>query len=373
MHVNEERIIDTFFELVKIDSESKDEAAIQAFLKEKLVSLGLEVFEDDAKKTTGYGANNLLGRLAGSKHAEPIFFCCHMDTVPPGIGIKPEIRDGNIYSDGTTILAADDKAGIAALLELIVLLKEEEIEHGTIEFVFTVGEETGLVGAEAFDMNLLQANEGFVLDTGGPVGAITVGSPTLYMMDIMVEGVAAHAGIEPEKGVSALEIASKAIANMRLGRIDEETTANLGTVEGGTATNVVMDHVHITAEARSISAEAAEQQVAHMKALFQETAEEMGGEVNIKVEKMCTGYRFTEDMAIIKQAQEAIRQIERTPIFEVSGGGSDANVFNEKGKQTVNLSVGYEKIHTVEEYIPVEELKKAAELAYHLVHVYANK
>lgn len=277
MLVNSTRVVDTFIELVKIDSESKNEGKFQAFLKRKFEALGLEVYEDNAKEITGYGANNLLCRLPGNKNVDPIFFCCHMDTVPPGVGIQPEIKDGIIYSDGSTILAADDKAGIAILIELIEVLQENNIPHGTLEFVFTVGEETGLVGAEAFDMELLQADYGFVLDTGGPVGAITVGSPTLYMMDVIVEGVTAHAGIEPEKGVSAIEIISKAIANMKLGRIDDETTANIGTVHGGTASNIVMDKVELVAEARSISADSAIKQVQHMQKLFEDTAFAMGG------------------------------------------------------------------------------------------------
>lgn len=354
-------------DLVKIDSESKDEGRIQAYLKEVFISLGLEVIEDNAKEKTGYGANNLLCRLAGRKDVSPVFFCCHMDTVPPGMGIQPKIEDDIIYSDGTTILGADDKAGIAALIELFELIKENNIDHGTIEVVLTVGEETGLVGAEAFDMNLLQADDGFVFDTGGPVGAITVGSPTLYMMEVVVEGISAHAGIEPEKGLSAIEIASKSIAQMKLGRIDEETTANIGTIEGGTATNVVMDKVTIHAEARSLSATSAMEQVEHMQELFEKTAESMGGSAKVTTEKKCTGYRLAKETNVVQIAYKAIDKIGRTPTYEVSGGGSDANVFNEKGKVTTNLSVGYGDIHTVNEFIPIEELKKSAELAYQIV------
>lgn len=365
--VKRNRLVDTFIELVKIDSESKNEEKFQAFLKEKFVSLGLDVEEDNAKATTGYGANNLLCRLSGEKEVDAIFFSCHMDTVPPGVGIQPEVRDEIIYSDGTTILAADDKAGIAIMIELVELINEKKLPHGTIEFVLTVGEETGLIGAEAFDVGSLVSDYGFVLDTGGPVGAITVGSPTLYSINVVIEGITAHAGIEPEKGVSAVEIASKAIAKMKLGRIDHRTTANIGTIHGGTASNIVMEKVEVVAEARSISTESCVAQVNHMKELFEESAKEMGGKATILTDRKCTGYDFTEESNVVKIAAEAIRKIGREPIYEVSGGGSDANVFNAKGKETTNLSIGYERIHTVNEFIPIDELEKATELAYQIV------
>lgn len=366
--VNRNRIVDTFIELVKIDSESKNEGEIQEFLKRKFESLGLQVEEDDAKEKTGYGANNLLCTLHGDEKIDPIFFCCHMDTVAPGVGIKPQIKDDIIYSDGTTILAADDKAGIAVLIELIELIKEQNIPHGTIEFVLTVGEETGLVGAKAFDMDLLTSEYGFVLDIGGPVGAIVVASPTLYMLDITIKGITAHAGIEPEKGVSALEIASHAIANMKLGRIDHETTANIGYISGGTTTNIVMEKVNLLAEVRSISTESCFAQMEHMEKLFKETAQKMGGTVEIKKSRSSTGFKLNKESKTVKLAAQSIRNINREPYYEITGGGSDANVFNEKGKETANLSIGYEEIHTVNEYISIQELEVAAKLAYQIVN-----
>ena len=366
--VNRNRIIDTFIELVKIDSESKNEEKIQKFLKRKFESLGLQVEEDDAKAKTGYGANNLLCTLQGDEQIDSIFFCCHMDTVAPGVGINPQIKDDIIYSDGTTILAADDKAGIAVLIELIELIKEQNISHGTVEFVITVGEETGLIGAKAFDMALLTSEYGFVLDIGGPVGAIVVASPTLYMLDITIKGVTAHAGIEPEKGISALEVASKAIANMKLGRVDHETTANIGYISGGTTTNIVMEKVNLHAEVRSISTESCLAQIEHMQNLFEAAAQKMGATVEIKKTRSCTGFRLDEESQTVKLAAQSIKHIKREPHYEITGGGSDANVFNEKGKETANLSIGYEEIQTVNEYIPISELETAAKLAYQIVN-----
>ncbi|MBC2365610.1 M20/M25/M40 family metallo-hydrolase [Listeria booriae] len=365
--INRERLVETFMELVQIDSETKHEGHFQAYLIARFKALGLEVLEDDSMAKTGFGANNLLCRLPATTDADAIFFSCHMDTVTPGVGIKPQIKDGVIYSDGTTILAADDKAGIAIMIETIQQVKEQNTPHGTLEFVISVGEESGLIGIKAFDMSLMQADYGFVLDTGGPVGSITVGSPTHAGLEINIHGAAAHAGIEPEKGISALEIAAKAISQMKLGRIDFETTANIGIIEGGTATNIVMENVRMRAEVRSISSESYEAQIKHMKELFEKTTAEMGGAITIKVDKMYGGFRFNDETHVVQVATKALAAIGLKANHEVSGGGSDASIFNEQGKETTNLSIGYEKIHTVHEYIPIHELEKGAELAYEIV------
>lgn len=367
------RVVQTFIDLVKIDSESKNEGKFQEYLRTKFEGLGLEIHEDDTMEQTGLGANNLICRLSGTVPADTLFFSCHVDTVIPGIGIQPEVRDGVVYSDGTTILAADDKAGIAIMLELIEQLKENNELHGTLEFVLSPGEEIGLVGANALDVDLLDANYGFVLDNGGPVGSITVGSPTLYGIEVVIKGITAHAGLEPEKGVSAIEIAAKAISKMKLGRLDADTTANIGTIHGGTASNIVADEVKIFAEARSISHEACEVQVKHMRDLFIETAKEFGGTATVVTDIKSKGYRFTKESKTVKLAAEAITKIGRVPNYDISGGGSDANVFNAKGKEAANLSIGYEKIHTVHELIPIEELTKAVELAYQLVKSVSQK
>lgn len=211
-----------------------------------------------------------------------------MDTVAPGNEIKPVIKDETIYSDGTTILGADDKAGIAIMFEIIHLLKERKLAHGTIEFIISVGEESGLVGANAFNVQQLSSSFGFVLDTGGPVGSITVGSPTQYRIEAILTGVTAHAGVAPEKGVSAAQIAASAIHQMKLGRIDAETTANIGFINGGVATNIVMDRLEIIAEARSVNVDSCEAQVAHMIETFERVATEMGGKATVITEKNIT-------------------------------------------------------------------------------------
>ena len=371
--INKERVLEEFLELVQIDSETKEEATIAKVLKEKFESLGLEVLEDNAKEVTGHGANNLICNLKGSKDgADPIYFTSHMDTVVPGNGIKPSIEDGYIVTDGTTILGADDKAGVAAILEAIRSLKEQNVEHGDLQFVITVGEESGLVGAKALDNSLLKAKYGYALDSDGKVGNIIVAAPTQAKINAVVKGKTAHAGVAPEKGVSAITLASRAVAKMPLGRIDDETTANIGRFEGGQKTNIVCDHVEILAEARSLVPEKMEEQVEKMKKAFLETAEEMGGEVELDVAVMYPGFKQQAGDQVVEIARTAASSIGRESELLTSGGGSDANIIAGFGIPTVNLAVGYEEIHTTNERMPVAELEKVAELVTAIVEEVAK-
>ncbi len=371
--VNEERLVNEFLELVQIDSETKNEAKIAEVLKKKFTELGLEVQEDNAKEQTGFGANNLVCTLKGNKdNVDTIYFTSHMDTVAPGVGVKPSIRDGYIVSDGTTILGADDKAGLAAMFEAIRNIKENNIEHGDVQFVITVGEESGLVGAKALDASLVRAKYGYAVDSDGKVGDIVVAAPTQAKIFTKVIGKKAHAGVAPEKGISAITMAAKAIAKMPLGRIDEETTANIGRFEGGGATNVVCDYVEILAEARSLVPEKMEAQVQKMKEAFEETAKEMGGSADVDVKVMYPGFKHQEGEQVVEIAKKAVEQIGRTFALRQSGGGSDANVIAGLGIPTVNLAVGYEEIHTTDEKMPIEELVKVAELIASIMKEVAN-
>ncbi|MDS9471135.1 M20/M25/M40 family metallo-hydrolase [Sporosarcina pasteurii] len=372
--MNKDRLINEFFELVQIDSETKHERKIADILKGKMTALGFDVVEDDSAERSGHGAGNLIASMKGTvAGADPIYFTCHMDTVVPGLGIKPELReDGYIYSDGTTILGADDKAGIAALFEMMRVVKEKNIAHGDIQFIITAGEESGLVGAKEMDPKLITSKYGYAVDSDGKVGGIVTAAPFQAKIWATIHGKTAHAGVAPEKGVSAINIAAKSIAAMRLGRIDEETTANIGSFHGGKATNIVCDEVTIVAEARSIQKEKLDQQLEHMETTFSRIAEEMGGGVNLEIQHMYPGFSFTEDEPVVQTAMRAIKNIGRTPELLTSGGGSDGNVFNGAGIPTVTLSVGYEEIHTTNERMPVEELEKLTELLIEIVQVTAN-
>ncbi|MFP7170955.1 M20/M25/M40 family metallo-hydrolase [Terribacillus halophilus] len=371
--INEDRLVEQFVELVQVDSETGDEKEIAEVLKKKFTELGVEVREDDSMKETGHGANNLVCTWKGDvDSAETIYFTSHMDTVVPGKGIKPQIKDGYITSDGTTILGADDKAGLAAILETIKVYNEQELPHGTVQFVITAGEESGLVGSRALDSSLLTAAFGYAIDSDGPVGDIVVSAPTRATVLAKVYGKTAHAGVAPEKGVSAITVAAKAISKMPLGRIDEETTANIGSFAGGKQTNIVCDYVEILAEARSLEASKMEAQVQKMKQAFEKTAESMGARAEVEIKVEYPGYKQKAGDRVVEVARAAAKTIGRDSKLTSSGGGSDANVIAGFGIPTVNLSVGYEEIHTTNERIPVGELVKTAELVAAIIREVAK-
>jgi len=366
--VNEDRLVNEFIELVKIDSETKQEGVIAQELKEIFGNLGVEVVEDDSKAKTGHGAGNLICTWKGNKSGvDSIYFTAHMDTVVPGKQIQPRIHDGMISSDGTTILGADDKAGIAAIIESIRYIKENNIEHGDIQFIITAGEESGLVGAKAIDPTAIKAKFGYALDSDGEVGNIVVAAPTQAKIYTIIRGKTAHAGVEPEKGVSAITLAAKAISKMPLGRIDEETTANIGRFEGGKQTNIVADHVEILAEARSLDPEKLEKQVSKMKEAFEVTAQNYGGHADVEIKIMYPGFKQKAGDQVVEVARRAAKTIGRESKLLKSGGGSDANIFAGFGIPTVNLAVGYEGIHTTDERISVTNLVKITELVIAII------
>ncbi|MEK3951850.1 tripeptidase T [Paenibacillus sp. FSL H7-0703] len=368
--VVKDRIVQEFMELVQVDSETKNEQEISRVLKEKFNALGLEVMEDDSRERTGHGSGNLIvtWKAEGVEQAPKLFFTCHMDTVTPGKGIKPQLgEDGWIRSDGSTILGSDDKAGIAALFEAIRVVREQNIPHGQIQFVITAGEESGLMGARAMKPEVLDSDFGYALDSNGEVGSICIAAPTQARIEMKITGKSAHAGVNPEDGISAIQVASKAISKMKLGRIDKETTANIGSFEGGGATNVVCDFVLIRAEARSIVQEKVNHQIQHMREALETTTREFGAQGEFRSEVIYPAFSFTEHDEVVQVAQRAIQRLGlATPTFH-SGGGSDANVFNGLGIPTVNLAVGYQNIHTTEEKIKVDDLVKVAEVVVALI------
>lgn len=372
--INEERLLNEFLELVQINSETKFETEIAKVLKQKFQALGLHVFEDDTTAVTGHGAGNLICTLEGTKDGvDPIYFTSHMDTVVPAKGVKPSIKDGYVVTDGTTILGSDDKAGLAVMLETIRVIKEQNIPHGMIQFVITVGEESGLLGSKALDPSLLKAKFGYALDSDEKVGNIVVAAPTQVKVKAVIYGKTAHAGVAPEKGVSAITIAAKAIAKMPLGRINAETTANIGRFEGGRATNIVCDRVDILAEARSLVPEKVNIQVQKMKDAFNTVALQMGGRADVEAEVMYPGFKFAAGDQVVEIARKAAAKINRSCELQKSGGGSDANVFNGLNIPTVNLAVGYEEIHTTKERIPVAELAKLTEMTLAIIEEVVNQ
>ncbi|MEK5031266.1 M20/M25/M40 family metallo-hydrolase [Paenibacillus sp. FSL R7-0302] len=368
--ISQDRLIHEFMELVQIDSETRNERQIADVLKEKFSSLGLTAVEDDSQERTGHGAGNLFVTWPADSgvSAPKLLFTCHMDTVVPGQKIKPALgEDGWIRSDGSTILGADDKAGLAALFEAIRVIQEQKLPHGQIQFVITAGEESGLMGARAMDPAHLDADMGFALDSNGEVGAIAIAAPAQAKVTMQIFGKSAHAGVNPEDGISAIQVASKAISAMKLGRIDNETTANIGKFAGGGPTNVVCDHVQLDAEARSIVQEKVEKQIASMREALETTARDHGAQSEFRSEMIYPAFSFNGNDPVVQLADRAITSLGLTTRLFASGGGSDANVFNGLNVPVVNLAVGYEDIHTTKERIKAADIVKVASLVVAIV------
>ncbi|MEW6548813.1 MAG: M20/M25/M40 family metallo-hydrolase [Spirochaetota bacterium] len=359
-------ILERFLRYIGVDSESLSEGGFAAMLAQELKDLGLEVWTDDSAPRTGSQTGNLIARLKGGQ-GMPLMLSAHMDTVKPGRGIKPVVEGGVVRSDGTTILGADDKAGIAAIVEAFKVIKEGNLPHGTVEAVFSTCEEIGLRGAKHLDLGSLEARMAFVLDSGGEVGDLVVQGPAQEKMEILVHGKEAHAGVSPEKGISAIYLAAKAVSEMRLFRIDEETTANIGSIEGGGATNIIPALVRLTAEARSLDDAKLDAQVAHMKECFERAAASMDASVEFKSERTYSAFKAQADSPAVRCAKAAAFRLGFRGISVSTGGGSDTNIYNEKGLPTVTLGIGMHKAHTMEEYIAVEDLAKARDLVLALV------
>ena len=359
--INRDRIVNEFVELVKIDSLSHKEREMADVLKTKLLSMGLKVVEDDAGEKTGGNAGNLICTFSGNKNVSPILLMAHMDTVTPGLGKKPVIEGDVIKTDGTTILGGDDVGGIVCILEAIQVIMENNIEHGDIEIVFSIAEEGGLWGAKNLDYSKITAKYGIVLDDGGNIGSVAVSAPSQYRINVVVSGKAAHAGIEPEEGISAIQIAAAAIASMKLGRIDDETTANVGIINGGVATNIITDRVEIEAEARSRNQKKLQDQADHMKECFERAAANFGGSVDFKSDLMYPAFNIKESDKIIGFLEKASKETGIELMLKATGGGSDTNIINGKGIQAVDMSIGMEKVHSVKEQISIRDLVKASE------------
>ena len=367
--IKESRLVQTFLDLVAIDSPSGQEEAIGAELARLLAALGGEVERDEQGSLIARFAVRAAARCSAAQgngqsrsSGDWLMLSAHMDTVGRDTGIKAQIRDGIIYSDGATILGGDDKSGIAVILETIRSVQEDGMPHPPLEVVISVGEEVTLRGARLLDKGKLRARRGYVLDGGGPIGTIVTSAPSQDSLQITVYGKKAHAGGEPEKGINAIRVASEAIAAMPLGRIDPETTANIGTIEGGVARNIVPDEVRMQGEARSRDNLKLAAQTAAMAAAFQEAAERHGARVEFKFTRSYSTYNWTEEDPVVAHAMAAARRLGFPPVLEASGGGSDANIYAEAGIACAVLSTGMEDVHTSQEHIAIADMVNSARL-----------
>jgi tripeptide aminopeptidase len=380
--LRKKRLRGLLLELVQIDSLSRHEGAIAARLIVELEAVGAdEILTDSAGEAVGGETGNLIARFSGTNpNVDPILLAAHMDTVAPGEGVKPIVEGDIIRSDGTSVLGGDDKSGCAVICEVLRVLRERDLDHGPIEAVFTICEEKGLLGAKHLDLGMIRARSGVVLDSDSP-GFLFTRAPAANSIHVRVHGLAAHAGMAPEKGLSAIQLAAQAITAMRLGRIDDETTANLGVVRGGTAINVVPDFVELWGEARSHSESKLQAQTDHMRRCFEDTAQRHIVSADGKTHRArieFSSVREYDSMNVSDQAPIGRRIVEagRRVGCEVTvtgmGGGCDANILNRRGLEVANLGTGMREIHTVNEWLDVNDMVLAAEVLLEAVRLDAS-
>lgn len=375
--VNKERLVRMFTDMVKISSESLEEKDFAQycinFLKDEI---GCEVYEDNAKDAIGGNQSNIVAKYYGNSRKKALLFAAHLDTVKPGKDIVPVLDNGIIRSEGDTVLGADDKSGIASLFEALLYIKENDLDVPDIDIVLTVAEEIGLLGAKNLDYELLRAKEGYALDSE-EIEGIFVRAPSQNTITINIEGLESHAGMYPEKGISAIKTASEAICNMPLGRIDSHTSANMGVIEGGHATNIIPKKCTVRGEVRSHSEEKLAYYTDKIKAAVFDACSRNrlqmpDGQVrtaicNIDIKKEYNAMHVKPGEHVLDRAVDVYRKLGISYKLQTGGGGSDANVFNEHDIRTIIIGTGMMDVHTVNEYIKTEDLERLSKIIIELL------
>ena len=377
--IDRKRLAETFKFLVQIDSVSKEEGVIANEIKKILESLGADTFVDNAGDKIGGNSGNLIAKFKGNTQAPPLILNAHMDTVEPGRGVTAVLENGTFTSDGTTILGADDKSAIAILLEALNILKENNLKHGPLELVFTVCEEIGLQGAKHLDLDDVTATYGFALDATDTEGIVTR-APSANHLEFIIHGKDAHAGAAPEKGINAISLASKAIARLKLGRIDQETTCNIGIIEGGIATNIVPNLVKVKGEVRSHDEEKLDKITNAIVFSFNDVIENYKKtnpndelpRVDINIKKDFPRTHIPDDHPVVKLAILAAENLGRKMVTKTTGGGADANIFFEKGICTGVLGTGMRDMHTVRESVKLDDMVRTTELLLEIIRLHSQ-
>jgi tripeptide aminopeptidase len=376
--INQERIKNLLLELVQIDSVSREEREVAQRIKQYCEELGAEVFIDDAGEKVGGNTGNVIARFPGTlPRAEPIMMSAHMDTVVPGKGVKPIVEGDIIRTDGSTVLGGDDKSGCSVIIETIRCLQEQNIPHAPIDAVFSICEEVGLLGAKHLDMSKVRARYGIVFDSDDP-GFLFTRGPSADHFEIKIYGLESHAGVAPEQGISAIRVAAEAISAMRLFRIDEETTANIGVIRGGEATNIITNLVYLKGEARSLDDAKLAAQTRHII----ECCEEAAARYEVTVDGVTTKARVeshvtreyhamdvSDDSRVVRLVKEAAARMGLEVKTLASGGGCDANIFNARGIECANLGTGMRAIHTVKEWLDVKDMYASAEMTLEIMRL----
>lgn len=379
--VNRERMIEHVLSLIRIDSESRHEKDVALKLKSELESLGAQTHIDDADKETGSNTGNVIAFFKGTQsNAAPFLLSAHMDTVVPGKGIRPVRSAKAIKTSGDTILGGDDKTGLSVVMEALRTLKEKNLPHGDLEIVFTVCEEIGLLGAKAVDPKRLRSKDGLVLDSEFAT-ILTTQGPAAVRIETTIHGIEAHAGVCPEQGLSAIKVAADAISKMKLGRIDKETTANIGVIEGGLATNIIPNRVHLKGEARSLDVQKLKAQIRQMTGCLTEASKKNilrknGKKITAKIDSEIGNDYFRLDLKnnapVVRLALQAAKELGYSLKPGSTGGGSDANVYNRCGIRAANLGSGMRDIHTVKEWIDLDDFERSANLVLKILALHAG-
>jgi tripeptide aminopeptidase len=378
--INSERLKNLLIELIKIDSLSRRELNMALRLKREMEELGARISIDDAGEKVGGNVGNLIAHFSGTAAgATPLLLSAHMDTVVPGEGIVPILEGDILRTDGRTVLGGDDKSGVAIICEVLRVIKENRLPCSDVDVVFTICEEAGLIGAKWLDTSRLRARTGLVLDSDS-VGFLFTKAPAANRMEFRVHGLEAHAGVCPEKGINAIQVVAEGIAQMNLGRIDFETTANLGVVEGGMAVNIVPNQVVLKGEARSHSQEKLNRQTEHMQRCLEEAAarhvldidgRRQRATVEAKIERDYDRMDVPEGATIVQLVFAAAKNLNLDLKTSATGGGCDANVLNQKGLVVANLGTGMREIHTVNEWLDLKDLNLSAQMVLEIVKLNA--
>ena len=374
--INPERLAADFVLLCETDSPSREEGRIAALLHEMFARLGAdEILEDGSREATGSDSGNLIIRFAGKPDLEPIFLNCHMDTVEPGRGVRVKRVSDTFYSSGETILGSDDKSGIVAILEAIRCVREGNLDHRPLEVILTTCEEIGLLGAKNLDPAMIRARMGYALDSTG-FGTIITGAPAANKLHITIRGVAAHAGLHPEWGVNAIQLAAQALNAAPMGRIDEESSVNFGTIKGGTATNIVPDQVTIDGEVRSHSPATLDRLTWQVENAFAQAVnawDDPAGQAKGKPELIFTAIddfpamRLADNEPVIGLIARAAAAISLPLEYKIAGGGSDANIFNGLGLRTAIVATGMSAVHSLDEHVTLQDMVDLTRLLIALI------
>lgn len=366
--IKKERLVKYFSELVAIDSESFQERQVADYIIDKLKNMGFEVYEDDCGRKLGGNAGNVYGYWKGNIPGEPILLSAHMDTVKPGKGKEAIVKeDGTIVGNGKAILGADDISGIVSILEALETVAENNLPHRDIEVLFPVAEEVYIQGSAAFDYSRLKAKEAYVFDLSGPVGNAAIQAPTLVSFEIVIKGRAAHAGFSPQLGIHAIMVASKAISQLQMGKIDENTTVNIGTIEGGRARNIVPDTCIVKGEVRSLDHEKAIKLAHKIRETFQQEANQVGATMEYAESFGCIAYKIEEEERVVTRFLDICHKLSIKSKLMTTLGGSDNNNFALHGVRGLVLACGMNNVHSLGEYSHVDELVKSALIALEII------